>query len=832
MKRLGLALSGGGFRAVLYHLGVVRFARDAGLLHQVTHITSVSGGSVLGAHLALNWDRYCGTDEEFQEVTDEILRLLQVDVRNRIVRRFPLTTLANVVRRTLRMPTRRQFTRAGLLEQHYEKFLYGDTSLFSLPDRPRLYILSTNLSEGSLCAFYRDGLLLQRRTPGRGDRFEHLRMGLATVPMAVAASSAFPGFFPPLELRSWEVGAKEGEFSRHSFTDGGIYDNIGLRMFHQIQEASRRDESVPEIEDVLDAEAMMSAFFSAGDLDANSPMRRLWERVSTFDPDVCEAGAKLGADHQIRYLIESLGTIIRNDELYRDPVFQAVMLINPRDQSLYDEVKSSPDRPEMDDHIRLNRQLVEAVLRQSTGKPCLRSGGEALDGILVSDAGATFKVRAEGGRAGGLMSTAMRSSDILMDRVNQLELESFHNAPGVVFFPITKVVESSQDPHAPHPEIQHHAALIRTDMDAFTDLEISSLVQHGYCVARQACRDQALLAASEIPSGPPWNPLAARNAGKFKSMSRNASLSDTDSALQTARSLQQSSSRRILSTLFSLRDWPTYVWVPLIATIMLTLPYLLYKSNKTAAQRGYVLSAIAETSPLYRKILSLMEGGPVDDLTPVDYEEVSVIENLDFTGFDVLSDDRIFDLRDWTSAPADGESAPFVHIRIRVRRKTEISENPHLRFQLNSPDEKLAIACRTDSLNPRYKRMGLPDGHYVWELDLDFTSVPVGADAELVLEGRMSTESAELFGDEGRFQFSILADTGLAQIWMLMPTDRSYEHFEISGWPIDAPEQSQTIVPTTTVELPIASIATFQLINPKHDYRYECRWKWHSIEQQ
>ena len=56
MKKIGLALSGGGFRATLYHLGLVRFLRDAGLLRQVTHITSVSGGSIIAAHLALNWD--------------------------------------------------------------------------------------------------------------------------------------------------------------------------------------------------------------------------------------------------------------------------------------------------------------------------------------------------------------------------------------------------------------------------------------------------------------------------------------------------------------------------------------------------------------------------------------------------------------------------------------------------------------------------------------------------------------------------------------------------------------------------------------------------------
>ena len=37
-NKLGLALSGGGFRASLYHLGLVRFLRDAGILRHVSHI--------------------------------------------------------------------------------------------------------------------------------------------------------------------------------------------------------------------------------------------------------------------------------------------------------------------------------------------------------------------------------------------------------------------------------------------------------------------------------------------------------------------------------------------------------------------------------------------------------------------------------------------------------------------------------------------------------------------------------------------------------------------------------------------------------------------------
>ena len=123
MQRTGLALSGGGFRAALYHLGVVRYLRDAEILPHVTHITSVSGGSITGAHMTLNWDRYCGSPAEFEQAADEIIRFVQMDVRNRIVRRFPLASGINSAARLLRMPQNRHFTRPGLLEKHYQQKL-------------------------------------------------------------------------------------------------------------------------------------------------------------------------------------------------------------------------------------------------------------------------------------------------------------------------------------------------------------------------------------------------------------------------------------------------------------------------------------------------------------------------------------------------------------------------------------------------------------------------------------------------------------------------------------------------------------------------------------
>ncbi|MFO0969454.1 MAG: patatin-like phospholipase family protein [Gemmataceae bacterium] len=353
MKKIGLALSGGGFRASLYHLGLVRFLRDAGILPQVTHITSVSGGSILAAHLVLNWDRYNGSPNDFDAAAAELLNFIRFDIRNRIVRRFPLSFLIRWPRRLLGL-SNRKLSRTGLLEYYYQTCLYGDMSLFQLRQKPELHILATNLSEGCLCSFNRNGLWIMRRQPGHHFRIDKVHVGLATVPMAVTASSAFPGFFPPVELTGADVGSAAGEFGRQAYTDGGVFDNLGVRMFRFLE---------PELQDA----------------------------------------------------------------------------------------------------------------------------GLALDGVLVSDVGKKIDVRGSE-RAGGVIRTAMRSTDILMDRVWQLESDTFEGTPGFVFAPFAEVVEAAEDPTAIHPELQRQVARIRTDLDRFSPLEVSSLVRHGYCVGRKACK--------------------------------------------------------------------------------------------------------------------------------------------------------------------------------------------------------------------------------------------------------------------------------------------------------------------------------------------------------
>lgn len=61
-KRIGVALSGGGYRAAAYHIGTLRALDKLGILKDVDVISSVSGGSILAAYYALHKDNY----EEFE----------------------------------------------------------------------------------------------------------------------------------------------------------------------------------------------------------------------------------------------------------------------------------------------------------------------------------------------------------------------------------------------------------------------------------------------------------------------------------------------------------------------------------------------------------------------------------------------------------------------------------------------------------------------------------------------------------------------------------------------------------------------------------------------
>jgi predicted acylesterase/phospholipase RssA len=93
--KVGLALSGGGFRASLYHLGVLAQLAELDLLRKVEVLSCVSGGSILGAHYYLKIRHLLQTKTDAEitredyiqlvhEMIDEFVAGVQKNIRTRV----------------------------------------------------------------------------------------------------------------------------------------------------------------------------------------------------------------------------------------------------------------------------------------------------------------------------------------------------------------------------------------------------------------------------------------------------------------------------------------------------------------------------------------------------------------------------------------------------------------------------------------------------------------------------------------------------------------------------------------------------------------------------
>lgn len=219
---IGLCLSGGGYRAMLFHLGSLWRLSELGVLGRVERVSSVSGGSITAAALGVAWKRMewrNGVAADFEErVVAPVRRLAShtVDVGS---------ILGGALLPGVRIGER--------VAAAYRKHLLGGATLQDLPPdgkgAPRFVINATSVQTGSLWRFSRRYMANWR--VGRAD---HPELSLAT---AVAASSAFPPVLSPVvvHLEPGTLKAVPGaDLHREPFTtrlvltDGGVYDNLGL----------------------------------------------------------------------------------------------------------------------------------------------------------------------------------------------------------------------------------------------------------------------------------------------------------------------------------------------------------------------------------------------------------------------------------------------------------------------------------------------------------------------------------------------------------------------------------------------------------------------------
>ena len=252
---IGLALSGGGSRAIAYHLGCLRALHDRSVLDRINVISAVSGGSVIAA-------MYGYSNSSFETFDKSVQELLRRGLQGKIARRYLfsrrvlqaagttmsagiLSALADIFRPLIllilrftrlgdsrlarfigkvRSPFRRWVSRTHAFEDVLRLNVLGDKRM---SDERRghldLVINATELRTGSAFRFgsRESGIWRFGRVPNNNVK----------VAKAVAASAAYPILLPALDevMEFCKDGKKRSE--RVLLADGGTYDNLGTSCF-------------------------------------------------------------------------------------------------------------------------------------------------------------------------------------------------------------------------------------------------------------------------------------------------------------------------------------------------------------------------------------------------------------------------------------------------------------------------------------------------------------------------------------------------------------------------------------------------------------------------
>ena len=276
LLRIGLALSGGGFRASIFHLGVIRRLEELGIMKYVHVISAVSGGSIIAAYYVIEMEKRLrrrraevGENPErldeirlqtFEEIADCFFQALDHNLRSRALVFSPFYHPILWIKSL--WPT---LSRADIMQKEYDKWFYHDETLDHLPaaalphdktssEVENLSLVFTGptvvLNTTSLLTGERKGF--ERKSASRIRELNRVNRNILKLSRVVGASSGVPGLFPPTTI----LGDK--------LVDGGVADNQGIdvlvsldRILTGDKDGSARDHDDFDVLLVSDASGHM-----------------------------------------------------------------------------------------------------------------------------------------------------------------------------------------------------------------------------------------------------------------------------------------------------------------------------------------------------------------------------------------------------------------------------------------------------------------------------------------------------------------------------------------------------------------------------------------------
>lgn len=275
IDRLGLGLSGGGFRASFFHIGILAQMADQGLLRHVEVISTVSGGSIIGALYYLHVKKLLESIPD-DRITDQhyidIVKEIELDFLKATEKNIRMSTFTNFIANFKMVLF--EYSRSDRIAKLYNEAFYqlvlsgvtdpiqmqelkiypkgGSTNFHPLTDNnsrkakvPILVLNATSLNSGRNWQFTAQtmgeppvlGINKFDKKPIRLRRADGDGYGnMVNTPInqqqfslghAVAASACVPILFDPLAISNLYYNREDKENIRVQLVDGGVFDNQG-----------------------------------------------------------------------------------------------------------------------------------------------------------------------------------------------------------------------------------------------------------------------------------------------------------------------------------------------------------------------------------------------------------------------------------------------------------------------------------------------------------------------------------------------------------------------------------------------------------------------------
>ncbi len=279
LEKLGLAFSGGGFRASFFHIGILAQMAEQGLLRKVEIISSVSGGSVIGALYYLHVKKLLESKTD-ERITDQdyidIIKVIEVDFLKATEKNILMSTFSNLIK-NFQMLISLNYSGSNRIAELYNKYFYQNIiKEFTIPvemQQLKIYPLESpkyfHPKKHNIFRRYKVPILVLNATTlntGRNWQFTAQTMGeppnrtkednesqfigvdkkpirlrrarngyksmvtqqqKITLGHAVAASASVPGLFTPLAIKGLYYDRVKQQRILPQLIDGGVFDNQG-----------------------------------------------------------------------------------------------------------------------------------------------------------------------------------------------------------------------------------------------------------------------------------------------------------------------------------------------------------------------------------------------------------------------------------------------------------------------------------------------------------------------------------------------------------------------------------------------------------------------------